>query len=960
MYSILLDVWHHVESLKPAFISKTPHFNFITVHYFWIIGMALFGSICLYIRGGLKYIDALFLASGAATQSGLNTVDINKLNTWQQIVVFLVPMATNPITINSFVVFLRLYWFEKRFQHIAREASRNRRSIAKTLSRARTAERDLDGEERGVDGRSIVVMHNTTRPNGMTDEMAMPGNIDEQILAEKERVLEREKARSSNDSGSEGTSKKDSSNSGLEGEKGVDDREEGQRPQIKFADQVRPSHGRTLSEDDRLPAPRRTEEHIAILERQRNADDGAVLRIPGPRDADAGIAPQTLDESDPIHQTVSRRASTFDSRQSQEIAPDQDDHHDPPRRNITIAEPQRSPATEHVAEDAAAAKNTLSALRLRRPRLFRRKNEKLHEDHSSRTRTNTLQTIRSALSRDKDEGMPYLSWEATVGRNSMFVDLTEEQREELGGIEYRSLKSLALILTCYFWGFSIFGIICLTPWICTDDTYGSVVTQDDQGRPWWGIFTANSAFTDLGYTLTPDSMISFQSAQWPLLLMTFLIIIGNTGFPIMLRIIIWVTSKYVPRESGIWEELKFLLDHPRRCFTLLFPAKATWWLFWILVILNGVDLLFFIILDLGNTVVTQLPVNVRILDGWFQAVSTRTAGFGVVNLAELHPAIQVSYLIMMYISVLPIAISVRRTNVYEEKSLGIYGNPQDENEDEEEPSYVGAHLRRQLSFDLWYIFLGFFVISISEGTRLQSGDPAFTMFAVLFEVVSAYGTVGLSLGYTNINASFSAEFGVIAKLVIIAMQVRGRHRGLPYELDRAILLPSEHLQKKEAAEATARAARRRSSIATMATAAQVNSGGEKPNGSDRSRSRGRSQDHQAQNFLSTLLHPGPTIPNSHRNSHKGDPNSDRRHSIAVAGMGGRNARSLSPRAYGTSLALDRDAPNDASTGVQQRKVEGRRQFFQDNINPLPRGLSRARTETVSSSARPGPMGEIIE
>ena len=106
-------------------------------------------------------------------------------------------------------------------------------------------------------------------------------------------------------------------------------------------------------------------------------------------------------------------------------------------------------------------------------------------------------------------------------------------------------------------------------------------------------------FNDLGFTLTPDSMISFQKAIVPLFIGTFLIIIGNTGFPCMLRFIIWVSSRCVPRESGIWEELKFLLDHPRRCFTLLFPNRATWWLFWILVALNGVDLILFIILDVS-------------------------------------------------------------------------------------------------------------------------------------------------------------------------------------------------------------------------------------------------------------------------------------------------------------------------------------------------------------------------
>lgn len=277
----------------------------------------------------------------------------------------------------------------------------------------------------------------------------------------------------------------------------------------------------------------------------------------------------------------------------------------------------------------------------------------------------------------------------------------------------------------------------------------------------------------------------------------------------------------------------------------------------------------------------------------------------------------------MYISVLPIAISVRRTNVYEEKSLGIYGSQSEENEDEGEPSYVGAHLRRQLSFDLWYIFMGFFIIAISEGSRIQSGDPAFTMFNVLFEIVSAYGTVGLSLGYTNINASFSAEFGVIAKLVIIAMQIRGRHRGLPYGLDRAILLPSEHLQEKEQADAAQRV-RRRSSVGTVEHIAPVSSGAAKID-------RGRSGSRQGSNFLGTLLHPGPTIPNSHR----WDPNYHERRNSKATFASGRGGRSISPKHaadYGVPLNGASENGNGNGNGAH---VEGRRHFFQDGVNPSP-------------------------
>lgn len=119
------------------------------------------------------------------------------------------------------------------------------------------------------------------------------------------------------------------------------------------------------------------------------------------------------------------------------------------------------------------------------------------------------------------------------------------------------------------------------------------------GWPIRGIFTPASLLNDLGFTLTPDSMISFQMAVLPLVLGSFLIIIGNTGFPCMLRFVIWLASKAVPRNSATWEELRFLLDHPRRCFTLLFPSKATWWLFWILAGLNLLDLFFFIILDVS-------------------------------------------------------------------------------------------------------------------------------------------------------------------------------------------------------------------------------------------------------------------------------------------------------------------------------------------------------------------------
>lgn len=210
---------------------------------------------------------------------------------------------------------------------------------------------------------------------------------------------------------------------------------------------------------------------------------------------------------------------------------------------------------------------------------------------------------------------------------------------------------------------------------------------------------------------------------------------------------------------------------------------------------------------------------------------------------------------MMYISVFPIAISVRRTNVYEEKSLGIY---QDNAEDDETKpvgsfSYVGSHLRRQLSFDLWFIFIGFFILSISEGRRLQNND--FSMFSVLFEIVSAYGTVGMSLGYPSVNASLSSQFSVVGKLVIIAMQIRGRHRGLPYGLDRAVLLPSESRFRRETELAGATLGRRNSAVSVATDGRSLRR--------DRSRSMDNRMDRINSNILMQFLHPGPAMPPRH-------------------------------------------------------------------------------------------------
>lgn len=245
----------------------------------------------------------------------------------------------------------------------------------------------------------------------------------------------------------------------------------------------------------------------------------------------------------------------------------------------------------------------------------------------------------------------------------------------------------------------------------------------------------------------------------------------------------------------------------------LFPSTHTWFLLLVVLTLTIIDWVSFMVLDIGTPDIEAMPVGTRIAAGLFQSVAVRAAGFSIVPMNDLAPSVKVLYIIMMYISVYPIAMSVRATNVYEERSLGLFDDEDSDEEDEEEAEaserkgahavakYVGWHARRQLAFDMWWIALALWLVCIIERGHLNQTDNAewFNTFNVIFELVSAYGTVGLSLGAGNNNYSLVGEFRTLSKLVVIVVMIRGRHRGLPVAIDRAVMLPRDFEPEDERA-----------------------------------------------------------------------------------------------------------------------------------------------------------------
>lgn len=172
---------------------------------------------------------------------------------------------------------------------------------------------------------------------------------------------------------------------------------------------------------------------------------------------------------------------------------------------------------------------------------------------------------------------PYLTFQAKVGRNSRFKGLTTEQQEELGGVEYRALTILLRITIVYWLALQLLAVVAVAPYLAASRRWSSELAGPNSrsSSTWYSFFQIASAFGNVGLSLNDSSMIPFQEAYWLQIVLGFLILAGNTCYPIFLRLTIWTLSKLAGEGSRFSETLHFLLDHPRRCFLYLFPQHQT-------------------------------------------------------------------------------------------------------------------------------------------------------------------------------------------------------------------------------------------------------------------------------------------------------------------------------------------------------------------------------------------------
>ena len=245
---------------------------------------------------------------------------------------------------------------------------------------------------------------------------------------------------------------------------------------------------------------------------------------------------------------------------------------------------------------------------------------------------------------------------------------------------------------------------------------------------WFGIFHSVSAFCNAGFDLMGaiepySSLTQFYSDPVVLITMCILIFTGGIGF------IVW--NDFCTHKFRIH---KYKLHSKIALFTS------------ICLILSGAVLMF--ILEFGTTL-GNMSIPDKILNSFFASVSARTAGMNSFDLAASSPATHLINIIFMLIGGSPgstaggmktttIAVLVLAgwANMRNAKHVNIFGRRLEEDV-----------VRKALTVTMIY-----FSLTVFSSILIGLTNPSFSLAEILFEVSSAIGTVGLSVGVTgNVN-----------------------------------------------------------------------------------------------------------------------------------------------------------------------------------------------------------------
>ncbi|NIS61491.1 MAG: hypothetical protein GTO13_12555 [Proteobacteria bacterium] len=266
---------------------------------------------------------------------------------------------------------------------------------------------------------------------------------------------------------------------------------------------------------------------------------------------------------------------------------------------------------------------------------------------------------------------------------------------------------------------------------------------------YFSLFHAISAFCNAGFSLFSDSLVGFQKNILVNLSLTSLIILGGIGFIVLKEMVGIGLRKNAP--SGISLHSKVVLT-----------TTAT------LIILGTL----FIFLIERNGSLLKFPLGEKILISYFQSVTSRTAGFNTIPMVSLSNATLFLLVIFMFIGASPGSCGggIKTTNLATLVSLAINRYKGRERANLFKRTVPHETVSRSISIILASVLAVTIItifLLITQLGNLSHTESRGLFLDYLFETVSAFGTVGLSMGVTT-------KLDTAGKLIIIAMMLLGR------------------------------------------------------------------------------------------------------------------------------------------------------------------------------------------
>ena len=253
---------------------------------------------------------------------------------------------------------------------------------------------------------------------------------------------------------------------------------------------------------------------------------------------------------------------------------------------------------------------------------------------------------------------------------------------------------------------------------------------------WRGLFTAVSAFCNAGFALQSDNLIPYRSEPLVLHTVAALIVLGGLAPAASLLLPQWLRGRAIPVGSRI---------------ALVTTA---------VLLLSGT--VFYLVFEWGNSLAGLSPVD-KLHNAWFQSVTLRTAGF---NSVDIGGVIGPTYLVMlgfMFIGGSPggTAGGIKTTTVGV-LALTFWASVTGRNDiivqNRRIPQSTVNRAVTVAASGLLVWLLALMALEITQQIPSR---------ALAFEVTSALGTVGLSIGATP-------HLDGIGKIIIILTMFIGR------------------------------------------------------------------------------------------------------------------------------------------------------------------------------------------